>query len=414
MKTRTSLSLPKELIAVPEEVGMSSAILENLDSVMADILERKVLKGAVILAARHGKIVWYKPYGLADEGVAMRMDHIFRLASMTKAVTAVAAMQLSDQGKLLVSDPIAKYIPGFANIKVAEFDEAGNPVLVDPKRPPTVQDLMTMTAGFGSTWAGGHKGMEYYKEQLAAKNFNDCMFNFDFDIEAFCEPLFDVALGSHPGEHWEYSNISTNILGRVVEVVSGVDFNTYIQENIFEPLGIVDADFYPDESKHHRIPQIYEAFTGERLLGLDQPGMHDTQVPFKSPKKFFNPCGGLCCTAYDYFRFAQMLANKGELDGVRVLSPHSVEMMTQNHVGDMRDSFYGHAWGYNMNVQCEYNNTFNYLGNGAFGWHGYWGTVFNVLPEKDLVMVFLSQCSPEVPSWEPQEKVISVISSAAL
>lgn len=119
-------------------------------------------------------------------------------------------------------------------------------------------------------------------------------------------------------------------------------------------------------------------------------------------------------TAYDYFRFAQMLANEGELDGQRILSPNAVQLMTQNHIGDMRDAFYGHAWGYMMNVEVDYNTTFNYMGLGSYSWHGYWGTVYNVWPEKDMVAIFLTQVSPEVPSWKIQERFLNTVANSII
>ncbi|MCI8327208.1 MAG: serine hydrolase [Lachnospiraceae bacterium] len=403
----------KELISNPEEIGLSSSVLNNYEEVMKKAFDDKTLKGAVVLVARHGKIAHFKAYGNADEDKAMDTECMFRLASMSKMVGTVALMQLVDQGKIMISDPVSRYIPAFASKKVAKVVD-DKVQLVDAVREITVHDILAMTSGIVSTWSSGDPGRDYSAACMRDAGINDAMHDLDLTLEEYINLLAPLPLAAQPGEIWEYSNSSMLTVARIVEIVSGLPLDEYLQKNIFEPLGMEDTAFFPSKEKWDRFPYVYAAGTGEKLTELDVPGTDDTRVPFGTNKKFFNCAGGLMGTTYDYFRFAQMLLNGGELDGVRIISRHAVELISMNHVGSKRDQFYGHAWGYMANVQEEYNTTFNYMGNGSWGWHGYWGTVFNIYPQKDMLTIFMSQCSPEPPSWKIQEQALSVASSAVL
>lgn len=403
----------KEICKIPEEVGLSSAVLSNYDDVLQKAFDDKTLKGAVVLVARHGKIAHFKAYGNADDDRAMDTDCIFRLASMSKMVGTVALMQLMDQGKVMISDPISRYMPAFANKKVFRVVD-GKTQLVEASREITVHDVLTMTAGIVSTWSAGDAGREASAAAMKAAGINDAMHDLDMTLEEYMDLLAPIPLAAQPGEIWEYSNSSMLVAARIVEIVSGMPLDEYLKKNIFDPLGMTDTAFFPDQEKWSRFSEVYAAGTGEKLTELDVPGTDDTRVAFGKNRKFFNCAGGLMGTAYDYFKFAQMLLNGGVFEDKQILSPHAVKLISMNHVGDKRDSFYGHAWGYMANVQEEYNTTFNYMGNGSWGWHGYWGTVFNIYPEKDMLTIFMTQCSPEAPSWKIQEQVLSVASSAVL
>lgn len=403
----------KEMCNKPEDIGLSSEILANYEGVLNKAFEDKILKGAVVLVARHGKIAHFKAYGYADEGKEMDTECIFRLASMSKMVGTVALMQLMDQGKVMISDPVSRYIPAFADKKVAEYVD-GEIKLVDPVREITVHDILTMTSGIVSTWTEGDPAREYCAGLMKEAGINDAMHDLDITLEEYVDLVAPLPLSAQPGETWNYSNSSMLTVARIVEIVSGMPLDKYLEENIFKPLGMKDTEFFPDQSKWDRFPFVYAAGTGEKLTKLDVPGSDDTRVAFGSNRKFFNCAGGLMGTTYDYFRFAQMLLNGGELDGVRIISKHAVDLISQNHVGDLRDTFYNNAWGYMANVHEEWNTTFNYMGIGSWGWHGYWGTVYNIYPEKDMVTIFMTQCSPEPPSWKIQEQALSLAASAVL
>lgn len=403
----------REACSAPEEVGLSSGILSNIDGVIERSFEDKTLSGAVALVARHGKIAYFKAFGKADDDRPMDTDAIFRLASMSKMIGAAAIMQLMDQGKVMVTDPVSKYIPSFAHKKVAVQTDGGIQ-LVDAVREITVQDLLTMTSGIVSTSSEGDPGREYAAQAMRDAGIVDTMHDLDMTLEEFADRLAPLPLAAQPGEIWDYSNAGTLTMVRIVEIVSGMPLDEYLKKNIFDPLGMKDTSFFPDQSKWGRFPYVYTSGTGEKLTELDVPGTDDTRVAFGSNKKFFNCAGGLMGSTYDYYRFAQMLLNKGELDGVRILSRHAVDLMSQNHVGDKRDKSYGHAWGYMGNVQVEWNNQFNYMGIGSWGWHGYWGTVFNIYPAEDMLAIFMSQCSPQLPSKKIQEQVLSVAASAVI
>ena len=403
--------------AVPEEVGLSSKHLKYIDSVMERAIREKVMKGMVTLVARHGKIAQWKAYGEADQDVPMEKDAIFRYASMSKPIGAAALMQLFDQGIVMPSDPIADYIREFADVKVATEQKDTTIALEELKRPITVHDLLTMTAGLTCTQPKitDYPTTIYCSEQYRKADIVDTMHDLDCTLKDMVAKVTQMPVASQPGERWDYSNLSSLVAGRIVEIVSSMDLRTYLKKYIFQPLEMKETDFFPPEKDWKRMPAVYACGSMERLDALDVPGTDDTRLPFGEHRKFYNIAAGLHGTALDYFRFAQMLCDQGRAgDGSRILSPNAVHMMTQNHIGSQRTHLYGHGWGYMMNVQVDYNTLFNYMGTGSFGWHGYWGSVFNVWPEKDLIAIFLSQVSPVGPSWKIQERFLNVVANSVL
>lgn len=402
------------LIRIPEEVGMSSKNLSYIDDVMERAIREKVMKGMVTLVARHGKIVQFKAYGKADEEKPMTRDAIFRLASMSKTIGGVALMQLFDQGRVMMSDPITDYLPGFRDMKVFDPDAPGR--LTSANREITIHDLLTMTAGIVSIQSAetGHPGCVYCANAYREAGIIDTMHPLDMTLGQVVDQLADMPLASQPGSRWEYSNLTSLVAGRIVELVSGLDLNTYLKKYIFEPLAMKETTFYPDQAVWSRIPAVFACDTMERLDDLDVPGTDTTRLAFADCRKYYNIAAGLHGTVYDYFRFAQMLCNKGELEGRRILSPNAIHLMTRNHIGSQRTRLYGHGWGYMMNVQVDYNTVFNYMGTGSYGWHGYWGSVYNVWPDKDLVAIMISQVSPVGPSWKPQERFLNVVANSVI
>ena len=373
--------------ASPEEVGMSPERLGRLDTAMQKAVDSGELPGAVVLIARDGQLVYAKSFGWQDreKKIPMRNDSIFRLYSMTKPVVSVAAMTLVEEGRLGLQEPVSKYIPEFKNMKVGveSKDADGKPVLtlVDAKRQITVQDLLRHTSGLTYGVLGAPNAVK--------KMYNDAeIFSQKWVLADFCRALAKLPLQFQPGTTWEYSH-STDVLGRVVEVVSGQTLDVFLAERIFEPLKMVDTAFQVPPEKQNRMAQpMPDVYTGK---------MPELIIDFGKPQTFFAGGHGLVSTAGDYLRFAQMLANGGELEGARILGPRTVEYMTSNHVNaqiDKGPTFlpgpgYGFGLGFATRIdrgQSEWPGS-----PGDFYWAGYAGTYFWVDPEEELVPVLMTQ-----------------------
>jgi CubicO group peptidase (beta-lactamase class C family) len=372
--------------ASPEEVGMSTQRLGRLDAAIQKAVDSGELPGAVVFIARDGQLVYAKSFGWQDreKKIPMSNDSIFRLYSMTKPVVSVAAMILVEEGKLGLQEPVSKYIPEFKEMKVGveSKDADGKPVvtLVDAKRQITVQDLLRHTSGLTYGVLGTPNAIK--KMYLDAQIFSQ-----KWVLADFVKALAKLPLQFHPGTTWEYSH-STDVLGRVVEVASGQALEVFLAERIFEPLKMVDTAFQVPPEKQDRVAQAMpDVYTGKTPELID----------FSKPQTFFAGGHGLVSTAGDYLRFAQMLANGGELEGARILGPRTVEYMTANHVNPQIDKGptylpgpgYGFGLGFASRVdrgQSEWPGS-----PGDFFWSGYAGTYFWVDPEEELVPVLMSQ-----------------------
>ncbi len=401
-------------LTAPHEAGMSAERLADIDAVMERGIREKRIKGSVTLVARKGKVVQFKAYGDADIGKPMQTDAIFRLASMSKPIGAAAVMRLFDRGLIMPSDPVAMYIPAFAKMQVA-VPVNGGFALAPLKRQITVHDLLTMTSGITSTEKVqyGNAATMHCAQLLRDAGIVDCMRPLDMNLEEYVNIAVTVPLAAQPGERWDYANTNVLTLARIVEIVSGMPLDEYLKKYIFEPLEMTDACFFPEESKWDRFPVVFAENTLEPLRGYDLPGTDDTQLPFSNVKRFFNLAGGLMGTAEDYFHFTQMLLNGGVYNGKRILSHNAVKLMTTNRIGDMNEAFFGNKWGYLMSVQG--NNTspvLNYMAPGSFTWSGYWGTSFNVWPEKDVTAIFLTQMSTTFAPAKTYERFFNIVANA--
>ncbi|WP_404422222.1 serine hydrolase domain-containing protein [Nibricoccus sp. IMCC34717] len=370
-----------------QEHGFSVRRLARIDAAVQESIDQGRLAGALVYIAREGETVRLQPYGLSDreKNKPMRADALFRIASMSKAVTTVAVLQLYEQGKFLLTDPISRHIPAFRGQQVAVPAPAGSPegvkfVLEKAKREVTIRDLLTHTAGL--TYGDG-PAVDLYD---AAKLHGWYLAGHNETIGEVVDRLAKLPLQGQPGESYQYG-YATDVLGRLVEVVSGQPLDVYVRENICKPLKMVDTDFYPPLEKADRLMPVYGYADGKLTLRESS----DTSDYFHGPRKCFGGGAGLISTASDYGRFLQMLANGGELDGVRLLSPELVRMATVNQLGSVRSWFTGHfGFGFWVND----NDAYELAPHGSYGWGSAYYPQYLVDPERKIVAIFFTQLMP--------------------
>jgi CubicO group peptidase (beta-lactamase class C family) len=378
-------------VTSPESVGISSERLQDLSAAFQAGVDKKEIPGAVVLIARHGKVVYFDAFGYRDRESAapMGLDSIFRIGSMTKPVTSIAAMMLVEEGKLNLSVPVSQYLPEFKGVKVGveTRDVSGKTVLTmqAADREMTVLDLMRHTSGITYDFTGKSLVRDQYnKEQIRLAKSN----------AEFVSRLARAPLQNQPGSVWDYS-FSTDVLGRIVEVVSGMELEQFFSLRIFKPLGMTDTAFwFSDPSQQRRIAEVQvDPATGKR-----------TPMPDITRNESWQSGGaGLASTASDYKRFCQMLLNGGELDGTRLISRKTVEQMTKNQLPqgikiihfpnpnlDVRPEA-GNGFGLGFMVRTA-NGLSTIPGNvGDFSWPGIFGTSFFVDPKKDLIAIMMIQ-----------------------
>ena len=378
-------------VVKPESVGFSSERLERLHAFMKQVIDNKELSGMVTILTRHGKVVDYWNYGQRDmaAGTPMTKDTIFRDFSMTKPVTGVAMMILYEQGKWLPSDPIAKYIPEFAHLKVYNgFDANGKMILVDPDHPPTMAELMSHSAGFTYGFFGDTPVDRMYRDAKVFESKN---------LKEFIDMLSAIPLLYQPGKGWTYS-VSMDIEGYIVEKLSGQSLPDFMRDHIYQPLGMKDAGFFVPADKRSRFATLYVNDDAGKMKPDDGKFFGGT---YAEQPALPSGGGGMVSTAEDYYRFAQMLADGGELDGHRILAPASVKLMTSNHLGpllltgdfgiglmQMRPGF---GYGYNCAVEYDPQTANLPDGKGTFLWDGAAGTWFWVDPANDVIFVGMIQ-----------------------
>jgi CubicO group peptidase (beta-lactamase class C family) len=375
----------------PESVGFSSERLERLHAFIQDVVDKKELSGAVTILARHGKIVDYRTYGVQDlsTGVPMSKETIFRDYSMTKPVTGVAMLILYEEGKWLPSDPISKFIPEFAHLKVFNgFDSAGKMILVDADHTPTMHELMTHTAGF--SYGDGDSPVDAIYQKLQVRKAPN--------LQEFINRMAQIPLNYQPGTRWRYS-LSMDIQGYIIEKITGQSLPDFMRDHLFIPLGMRDAGFYVPAEKHARFATLYEndGHGGLEPDTSDGSGMGD----FLSLPTTPSGGGGLVSTAEDYYRFAQMLGDSGGLGGVRILAPSTVRLMDTNHLpaSMLTGEFHvgvqtfrpGFGYGYDCAVIFEPQAADLPDGKNTFFWDGAASTWFWVDPTNDIVFVGMIQ-----------------------
>jgi CubicO group peptidase (beta-lactamase class C family) len=385
-------------VVTPEEVGLSSERLERIASTIQRSIDDGRISGGISLVARHGKIVYLQAVGMADRnaGKPMRTDTIFRICSMSKPITAVAVMILYEEGRFELSDPVSDYLPEFKHMKVLDppspQDKTSPPgALVDAKRPITIFNLLTHTSGLTYQW-NRRLGKTYLDAKVGSG-----LVQQQGTIGESVKRLATLPLMFQPGDSWEYS-LGLDVAGRLVEVVSGMPFDKFLEERIFKPLGMKDTCFFLPPEKVARIAALYSY---DDQKGLRQILDHEVPVlngspysadyPYNGPRTFFSGGAGLCSTAEDYYRFCQMMLNNGELNGVRIISRKSVELMSQNHVQGKTDGI-GYGLGFGTKNDPQQLTELGSLG--SYNWGGAFYTSFVIDPKEDLIAIFMGQLNP--------------------
>ena len=373
---------------VPESVAVSSERLDRLTSTLQQYVDDGQLAGAVALVARHGRVVYHEAVGMRDieSRDAMPQDAIFRIASQTKALVSVAVMVLQEQGKLLISDNLSKYLPEFEKTKVA-VKKNGDGYKVEPsRRPITLRDLLTHTAGIGYGYGPA-------KDRWAKADIQGWYFaHREEEVGATVARMASLPFAAHPGESFVYG-YNTDILGAVVERVSGQRLDAFLREAILEPLGMADTHFYLPPEKASRLATVYSATKGG-LERAPEPGLGTGQGHYvKGPRVSFSGGAGLLSTAKDYARFLQMMLNGGTLNGNRVLSRKSVELMTVDHLNGIEFAP-GQGFGLGFSVVTDLGARGQPGTVGEFGWGGAYHSTYWVDPREGLVVAYLTQLIP--------------------
>lgn len=375
--------------ASPEDVGMSSERLARLTATMQAYVDEGRLPGAVVLVARRGRVAYMEAFGQRDResGSEMQDDSIFRIASQTKALVSVGVMMLQEEGKLLISDPLSKYLPAFSATTVAVALDEGGYYVVPAKRPITLRDLLTHTSGI--SYGNGPASELWQEAGIQGWYFA----NRDEPIQATVNRMASLPFDSQPGERFVYG-YSTDILGAVVEVVSGASLDAFLRERLLEPLGMEDTHFYLPESKRGRLATVYSSDAGGLKEAPDPGSMVGQGTYVEGPRKSFSGGAGLLSTAHDYSRFLQMTLNGGVLDERRLLSPASVRLMTVNHVGERFGWTLGSGFGLGFSVVEDLGLRGSPGSEGEYGWGGAYHSSYWVDPSEELVVVYLTQVIP--------------------
>jgi CubicO group peptidase (beta-lactamase class C family) len=375
----------------PEVVGLSTERLSRIGAVMQKYVEEGRLGGVVTLVARDGKVAWLQAFGTLDPrtGAPMPTDAVFRIASQTKAVTSVAVMILFEEGKLLLGDPVSKYIPEFKTTTVAVPDEINKGkkgpgyTIVPAKRQITVRDLLTHTAGISY---GDGPAMDLYKQAGIRGWF---LADRAEPVGEVIKRLAKLPFDAQPGEKFIYG-YNTDILGYLVEVVSGMSLADFVRKRITEPLAMADTSFFLPEEKAGRLSAVYGIGKDGKAEAVNDP----KDIAYvKGPRMCYAGGAGLLSTAEDYARLLLMLQSGGEWGGVHILSPKSVELMTVDHCGPLYTAP-GSGFGLGFWVTKELGRNGEPGSVGSFGWGGAYHTTYWVDPVEKLVAVFMTQLLP--------------------
>ncbi len=409
-QTKSVNSSPPLMEGPPTSQGISTERLGRIDAMLQKAITDEEVPGIVALVARNGKIVFHKAYGMADNEskTELKKDAIFRIASQTKAITATAVMMLWEEGKFKLDDPISKYIPAFGEAAILDtFNEKDTTYTTIPAKDKiTIRHLLTHTSGIGY---GEIDGDARFKKIYHRAGVTDLFTTENISIEESVKKLARLPLHHNPGDNYTYSE-GLDVLGYFIEVVSGMPFDAFLRTRIFDPLGMDDTWFYLPKEKHDRLVRVQYKIDGK--WKKYPTTFYDTDYPTKGAKRFFSGGAGLSSTVKDYASFLQMYLNKGELNGVRLLSRTTVESIMGNQIGNIwadGPKHYGLAFG----VLNEKGRDKGGEGSiGTFDWGGYFDTQYFADPQEQLIGLIFKQVQGEVSdntSWKFRQMVFSAV-----
>jgi len=379
--------------APPDTVGLSSDRLDRIAVEVQRAVDQNRIAGAVTLVVRHGKVAWLKAQGMQDREAAkpMQTDSIFRLCSMTKAITSLAVMMLYEEGRFQLDDPISLYIPEFKNPKILVKPASGSTYTIPASHQITIRNLLTHTSGLTYHWNSDLGPL--YKDAGVAHG----LLQYDGTIGDSVKKLAGLPLLFNPGERFEYS-LGVDVLGYFVEVISGMPLDEFFRTRIFGPLGMKDTYFYVPDNKVGRLATVYTYDSKKGLARFPKEPIvegsfaYDADYPYHGPRKLFAGGAGLNSTALDYARFCQMMLNGGKLGNVRLISRKTVELMTHDQLGRIsQDQSFGLGFGIE-GVKTPLSG----LGSpGEYTWGGFYYTTFVIDPKEDMIAIFMAQLHPD-------------------
>ena len=378
------------IVAKPDDLGFSSQRLERLDQIFNSYVTENKMAGSVILVARKGKVAYYKAFGFRDKesNAKMEVGSMFRIASQTKAIVSVGIMMLQEEGKLLIQDPVSRFIPEYKETTVAVPKANGGYEVVKANREMTIRDLLTHTAGVG------------YGQGIAAEEWKKAGMQ-DFYFAHLNEPVAEtikrmaaLPMDAHPGERYVYG-YATDILGVIIERASGKTLDQFLKERIFDPLEMTDTYFFLPKEKSARLATVYLPKEGEALRRAPVEGTVDSQGHYVTgPRKSFSGGAGLVSTAKDYYHFLQMVLAGGEFKGKRILSSRTVHLMTVDHLDKGIEHRPGLGFGLGFEVVLDQGRRGTYGSVGQYGWGGAYGSTYWVDPAEDMIVLYFTQVRP--------------------
>ena len=370
----------------PKEVGFSDERLDRIEPAMQKYIDEDLTPGVLTAIMRKGKIVHLKTQGYMDveNKIPLQEDAIFRIASMTKPIASIALMILWEEGHFQLNDPVAKFIPSFSKVKVSSTGDASGKtgILEDPRRDITIRDMLTHTAGLSNSYIGNRqayrKAMNIPRPESNAEQV---------------DRLSKLPLNYHPGEQWQYS-AATNVVGHLVELISGQSLDIFLKEKIFSPLDMKDTHFYLDNTKGGRLTAQYAPGKDNKIT-LKDPGTEESRW-ITSPRNIFSGGGGLVSTARDYLRFQQMILNQGELNGERILAPSTVSLILENHTDNLPIWLTGPGTGFGLGygIIVDRGKASTPLSEGSAYWGGAYCTISWIDREKELIGLMMTQVRP--------------------
>lgn len=411
-------NLPSTLKTVtPDIENFSTERINRLDKQINQWINEEQLNGATAIILRNGKIVYHKSFGFANKqkGIVMRNDHVYRIASMTKPIVSVAAMMLYEEGKFLLTDPISNFIPEFKNPVVLDKYNATDTTYttLPAKREITFRDILSHTSGIGYAQIGTNTANAiYYKHKI-----NGGIGTPYSTLKDVITRLAKLPLQTEPGQEYYYG-LNTDVLGYLVEVISGMPLDKYLQQKIFEPLGMKDTYFFLPKEKQSRLVALYTQGSKTSLRIQDSiinlNGIFSRDFPNTTDGRFFSGGAGLSSTAYDYALFGQMLLNGGELNGKRILSPATIQLMTTNQIGDhlmWGDTNKTRRFGLGFGILTEYAERTLMIPAGSYGWDGMFASHYWTDPKNKMVVVFMRNIWP-TDHWDYGDRIKPLIYQA--